>query len=101
MAQHTYEDGTVYHTCDHCGCKLMDHEIGNTGVSITIRNGQRIDFEWWSKGEYCYMCSDLLSKAIYRTILVPERCDAKFRDDEIAKAIEEALIQREDVIEVD
>lgn len=101
MARHTYEDGAVYYVCDHCGHKLMDGELPNTSMAITIREGKEIRFEWWNKGDYCYECSDALFNAIYRTLPVPERYDAQFRDGTIAKVIEEALIQRELEIEVE
>lgn len=101
MARHAYEDGTVYYVCDHCGCKLMDDELPNTGMAITIRKGKEIQYEWWNKGDYCYECSDALFNAVYRTLPVPERYDAQFRDDMIAKAIEGALIRRELGIEVE
>lgn len=94
MARHTYEDGEAYHVCDHCGRKLMEGELKRTGMGITISKGGEVQFEWWSQGEYCYECSDALFRAIYDSIPVPERCDRNFRDKDVAKAIEVALIAR-------
>ena len=89
-----YEDGEVYYTCDHCGRKLMDGELLRTRDFLTIRVGDEIQFEWWNKGDYCYGCNDALLRAIHDALPIPERCDRHFRDDRIAKAIEETLIVR-------
>jgi hypothetical protein len=94
MSKRFYDDGEAYHVCDHCGHKLMEGELERTGIFITIIKGSDVRFEWWNKGEYCYECSDALFRAIYDSLPVPERCTKEFRDEDMAKAIEDVLIVR-------
>lgn len=95
-----YDDGEAYHVCNHCGHKLMDGELGRTHIAIEIHRGGETRFEWWSKGEYCYECSEAMLRAICDALPVPERCSKGFRDEAIAKATEEVLVQRGLGIEV-
>ena len=80
--------------CDVCGRILMEHE--HTSVELVIRQNGDVTFEWWQKGEYCFECNNKLHNAIVAALNVPERCDAVFRNDDTARAIEAALIKRED-----
>ncbi len=89
-----YDATTEYHVCDCCGVKLMDGELERTSMSLSIRVGEDVEYEWWNKGEYCGSCSDALFGAIYDGIPVPERCDKHFRDSDVEKAIEVAIIKR-------
>lgn len=100
MSEHTYTTKAKYYICDACGRKLMKSEEGES-VSITIRNGPDIAFEWWSKGDYCMSCRDALCHAICHEVPTPERYDRAFRDDDTAKSVELALIKRELGIEAD
>lgn len=98
--RHTYETHAEYHTCDCCGVKLMDGELERSHIGMTICVDHEVEFEWWDKGEYCYQCRDALFGAICDAMPVPERCDKQFRDDDIEKAIEVAIIRRKRGIEV-
>ena len=95
MARHEYMTKAKYYTCDCCGKKLMDGEIERSSISITIRRGHDIAFEWWNKGDYCYDCRDALCNAIEDAIPVPERYETKFHDEDVEKAIEIALIKKQ------
>lgn len=95
MARHTYETTAEYHTCDFCGKKLLDGELYGSSLSITIRSGNDIAFEWWSKGDYCYECGDALRKAITDAMPVPERYMKQFQEEDLAKSIEKTLISRQ------
>lgn len=94
MARHEYETTASYHTCDCCGRKLLDGELERSYIAITIRLGDDISFEWWSKGEYCPECRDALCDEIEHAIPVPERYCTQFQDEDVAKAIELALIKK-------
>ena len=94
MARHEYETKAEYYTCDCCGKKLVDGELECSHIAITIRKGKGVYFEWWNKGDYCYDCRNALCDAIEDAIPVPERYQTKFQDEDIAKAIEVAIIKK-------
>lgn len=76
------------YTCDGCGAEIDD----KADASIIVRCNGDIRYEWWSKGDYCEHCADLLVSAITAVIPVPERYERKFQDQDACVACEVALI---------
>ena len=92
--KHERQATVEYHTCDYCGAELTETDIDDGRISITMRHGDDVSFEWWSYGDYCHDCSCALHTAIIEAIPVPERYSSSFRDRDERLNIEKALIKK-------